>query len=913
VAKITAEQWREISPLLDQALALSEQERESWLQSVSASDPGSITLLRTLLEEHRALRAEQFLEFSPGPPNDGPILQGQNVGSYRLIAPIGTGGMGKVWLAERSDGRFERRVAVKFLQFSVATRAGAERFKREGRVLGSLSHPNIAELIDAGVMPDGQPYMVLEYVEGEPIDQYCDSHSLDVNARIRLFRDVLGALSHAHANLIVHRDIKPSNVLVSSEGRVKLLDFGIAKLLAQNAERDAALSLTIDGGAALTPYFAAPEQVTGGAITTATDVYAAGVLLYLLLTGQHPLGQGAHSTADLIKGIVDVEPSRPSDAIANADAERRTAADRKSTAAHLRRQLRGDLDTIAMRALKKSPAERYSSIAALSEDLQRYLNHEPISARPDTLAYRTTKFVRRNRVAVGLAAFAILALLGGMVGTLIQSRNARSERDLAYRQLKRAIALNDFNDFLLTDAAPAGKPFTVGELMDRAEISLAHEHRDTESRVELMSVIGIQYSLQEKNTKARKILEQAYQLSRGSSDPSVRSFAACSLASVLTRDDELRRAESLVEQGLNELPQSPQFAQDRVECLRRASEVAQESGNESKGVALLQEAEQIANQSPFTSGWGAFVTSLDLGEAYRMAGQNYKASRQFEKTNSLAMSQGREQSQTAAVLYNDWALALEKLGRPLEAERLFRRSIALRRSDQTDDTVPPVMLNNYAITLMSMGRLREAAAYSEECYNDASKERDQFAVYRSLYMRAMIYLNQRDFGRAQVMLDQLQPDLEAQFRPDDMWFGLLASAQSLLAAGQGDYPKALALGDHAVSIVEKTVNSGGGGSDALPAILLRRSIVKLGAGEPAKAADDASWALSLLQRAIPSGTYSSHVGEAYVQLGKCLAAEGKSAEARAAFSSGAGNFQKTLGPDHEFTRQAVHLATAAIR
>ncbi|MGA9885073.1 MAG: protein kinase [Candidatus Acidiferrales bacterium] len=500
MAKLSAHQWQEISPLLDQALSLSDDEREAWLQSLSASKPESIDLLRMLLEEHRALIGEHFLEFSPGPPGAVEFLQGQSVGPYTLISAVGSGGMGRVWLAERSDGRFERRVAVKFLQFSVATRAGAERFKREGRILGSLAHPNIAELIDAGVMPDGQPYMVLEYVEGEPIDQYCDAHALDLDARIRLFLDVLGALSHAHANLIVHRDLKPPNVLVSAEGQVKLLDFGIAKLLAHEADSSATL-LTIDGGAALTPYFAAPEQVTGGAITTATDIYAVGVLLYLLLTGQHPLGPPSRSTADLVKGIVEIEPPRPSDAISaarlGAETVHGAAAKRGCSLAQLRRRLRGDLDTVVMQALKKSPEERYRSVSALADDLRRYLNHEPVGARPDTVAYRGAKFVRRNRLAVALSAVAMIAMLVGLVGTLLQARTARMQRDAALRERDRADRIADFMTgiFRVSDPrASASQSVTARELLDNAAKDInANLTEEPTLRAQLLHVMGRAY------------------------------------------------------------------------------------------------------------------------------------------------------------------------------------------------------------------------------------------------------------------------------------------------------------------------------------------------------------------------------------------------------------------------------------
>ncbi len=257
--------------------------------------------------------------------------------------------------------------------------------------------------------PTGQPYIVLEHVEGEQIDRYCDGKALDVEARLRLFLDVAAAVAHAHANLIVHRDIKPSNVLVGRAGQVKLLDFGIAKLLEGDGSGGEATALTREGGRALTPEYAAPEQVMGGVVTTATDVHALGTLLYLLLAGRHPAESALSSPALLLKAIVETDPKRPSDASAESD-----AATRATTPDGLCRQLKGDLDTIVAKALKKNPAERYASVTALGDDVRRYLAHEPIGARPDTPGYRMAKFVRRNRTAVTLAGLAVLALVAGL-------------------------------------------------------------------------------------------------------------------------------------------------------------------------------------------------------------------------------------------------------------------------------------------------------------------------------------------------------------------------------------------------------------------------------------------------------------------------------------------------------------------
>src|ERR1700733_2371797 len=245
---LSPERWQIISPYLDQALAMTDDAQATWLSSLRQQHPELAAELATLLDEHRMLMQEGFLEKGPPGWSSAPGLAGQSIGPYTLISQIGQGGMGSVWLAHRSDGRFERRVAVKFVNLALAGKGGEERFKREGSILGRLAHEHIAELVDAGVAPSGQPYLVLDYVEGEHIDRYCDEKELDIEARIRLFLEVLVAVAHAHANLVVHRDLKPPNVLVNKDGQVKLLDFGIAKLLEREGPDGAATALTIEGG-----------------------------------------------------------------------------------------------------------------------------------------------------------------------------------------------------------------------------------------------------------------------------------------------------------------------------------------------------------------------------------------------------------------------------------------------------------------------------------------------------------------------------------------------------------------------------------------------------------------------------------------------------------------------------------------
>jgi eukaryotic-like serine/threonine-protein kinase len=407
------DRWAILSPQLDLALVLDDDERAIWLESLRETDPTLAAELNTLLEEHRALAGERFLEdIAPRPAPAS--LAGQRIGAYTLVSLIGQGGMGTVWLARRSDGRFEGQAAVKLLNANFIGRGTEERFRREGSILARLTHPHIARLLDAGVSPAGQPYLVLEYVEGEPMDRYSDQKTLDIAQRLRLFLNVLEAVAHAHANRVVHRDIKPSNVLVTADGRVKLLDFGIAKLLEMGEGE--ATALTRESGSALTPEYAAPEQVAGGTITTATDVYALGVLLYELLVGAHPfdpkrLREAGWAEIDRI--LREEEPVRPSTRISSLGADATTVADRRKTdPAALRRELTGELDWITLKALEKDQERRYGTADELAKDIERHLKDEPVSAGPPGAAYRLKKLIRRHRAAFAAAAAFLLAVAG---------------------------------------------------------------------------------------------------------------------------------------------------------------------------------------------------------------------------------------------------------------------------------------------------------------------------------------------------------------------------------------------------------------------------------------------------------------------------------------------------------------------
>jgi len=898
MAAFGSEQWRILSPYLDKALEIPPEERAAWLETLRNENPSLASDLQMLLEEHEALDSEFLKTGRAARPSPAP-LTGQTVGAYTLQSPIGQGGMGTVWLARRSDGRFEGRAAVKFLNLSLLGGAGEERFKREGSILARLAHPNIAHLIDAGVAASGQPYLILEYVEGRNIDAYCHEHRLEIEARLRLFLDVLAAVAHAHANLIVHRDIKPSNVLVASDGRVKLLDFGIAKLLEGETPETAAPALTRQGERALTLAYAAPEQVTGSAVTTGTDVYALGILLYLLLSGkQSPLSM-LHSPADLIKAIVDTQPLRPSDTLGPAN--------------RLRRILRGDLDTIVAKALKKNPQERYLSVTALADDLRRYLKNEPISARPDRIAYRARKFVRRNQTAVALASAALIATVAGVISTIIQARTARIERDFALWHWSRAESINDLNMFVLADAAPAGKPLTAKDLLARAEQLVGRQQDGDEvNRAELLTSIGAQYLGLGEYAKGRQTLEQAHALSRRLSAPSTRARASCELAKALANQGDLPGAESLIQEGLHELTEEAQFALDRALCLRSGGEVAVRAGRSLDAVARAKGAQLALSRSPVQPAGLALDNLSTLASILRNAGQVREASAAFEQASARLTALGRDNTQRAIVLFNNWGLALSVWGRPLDAERVLRRTIELSQANQAETTVAANPLLNYARVLKELGKLDQAADYTERAYQSARAAGNKTMALNALFMRAALYRSQGQLERAVQLLTEVETGLLASLPAGHIAFPSLGMQRALIAQAQGEREKALDLANQAVAAVEASLKTGREGEDYLRNFLLWRSPIQLESGHADEAVADARRVLKMFLDTTEPGTFTVNLGRAQFVLGRALQGQGKREEARSAFRSAAEHLQSALGPDHDETRAARQLAQSEV-
>ncbi len=648
---VDPDRWRELSPYLDEALDVPPEARASWLASLSARDAALAADLHALLDEQAAADEHKFLAGAVTTPlhsGRSSSLVGQIVGAYRLVSLIGQGGMGTVWLAERCDGRFEGKAAVKLLNIALMGRAVEGRFRREGHILARVTHPHIAHLTDAGVTETGQPYLVLEHVEGQHIDRYCAEHALPLRDRIRLFLQVLDAVSHAHANLIVHRDIKPPNVLVGGDGQVKLLDFGIAKLLEDESGEAAGTSaLTREAGAALTPEFAAPEQLLHGQVTTATDVYALGVVLHVLLSGQHPAADAIGSPAALIRAIVDDEPRRMSDVVAMSSGDHAARALHAeqcgTTPGRLRRTLRGDLDTIVAKALKKSPAERYTSVTALADDLRRYLRGEPIGARPDTLRYRAAKFVRRHARGIGAAA-AMVLLLAAVVG--FYTLRIAAERDRAQREAARATKVSEVLTGLLTSADPISnratrEGLTVRGLLDggvaQAEQALADEPA---AAAEIFAVLGRLYRQFGVYDKAQRLLELA--LTNGE-----KAFGP----------EHLNQARVLTELGA----------------------VLTDRGDYAAAERSLQRALDIRRNLLGTDHADVAVTMVELGRFYQDRGLNERAEPLKREALEIRRRVLGEGDRETAVSLSDLASELRLRGDLDGAESLLRQGLDINR------------------------------------------------------------------------------------------------------------------------------------------------------------------------------------------------------------------------------------------
>jgi serine/threonine protein kinase len=510
--KIDREQWARLSALLDDALDLDVSQRDTWLNSLSGADAAHTPRLRVLLAQRAQLETDDFLkapdfaaafraESARRETGAVDLQAGALLGGYRLLRELGRGGMGSVWLGERIDGRLRRQVALKFPYSGPHQRQLAERMARERDILARLEHPNIARLYDADVTANGQPFLVLEYVDGIAIDAYCDHHLMTLRERCVLFLQVLSALQYAHSHLIIHRDLKPSNILVTRERIVRLLDFGIAKLISE--EEAAQTALTQFGGRALTPDYASPEQIGGQSITTASDVYALGVVLYELLAGARPYRLRRENRASLEDAIAEANVIAPSRApFSSIIAEQRSMSVRK-----LSHTLRGDLDAIIQKALQKNPAHRYASVDALAQDLKHWLDGEVIEAKPPSPWDGMRKLINRNRLLFGAVTAVFVSLIAGAALAIWQARSATAQAQRL--EATKAFLLDIFNSNSTDQPDPLkAQQTTARELLDRAAQRVtAPDLKSSDAAEEVLGILGSLYQdlgLDDKSAELRK-------------------------------------------------------------------------------------------------------------------------------------------------------------------------------------------------------------------------------------------------------------------------------------------------------------------------------------------------------------------------------------------------------------------------
>ncbi len=729
--------WTTVSRLLDDALDLPASARPAWIDTLGPEYEALKPQLRALLAPADGLDRERFLATLPKfdaaadeGPDDATSRVGALVGPYRLLQPIASGGQGSVWRAERADGLLTRPVAVK-LPHGLAFRPGlAERMARERGILATLTHPHIARLYDAGVTADGEPFLALEYVEGTAIDQHVAARGLGVPARVRLFLQVVRAVAFAHGRLVIHRDLKPSNVLVTPEGDVRLLDFGIAKLLDDAADS----TLTVESGRAMTLAYASPEQIAQQPLGVASDVYSLGVLLFELLTGARPYVPARESAAALEDAILTQEPRRASQAAA-------TAAVRKA--------LRGDLDTILAKALRKAPLERYASAEAFGDDLVRWLDGLPVAARPASRTYRLRRFAGRHRVGVAATMASLVAVLTGAGVAVWQAQVARAEQ-------RRAEEVKTFIASIFASADPyagGGRGTTAIDLLKRSRARLdSVATTDTRSRVELLAIIGQSLLMLQDIDDAEAAVLQAVDEGRRLLGPEHPLTLDARLLSL-----DVHRFRGRTDRMREELD-------DLIPIFRRRRPPA----DKELVTALEYRAHMALDDGQYAVAEAASEEALRLGEA--------TLGTAHPKTVQLAMVFAQTLQYGAP--------------RPEAALAAAERAMTLVSTVHRDSTYPAVvdMRHIYARALGGAGQFARGIAELEHAIRDASATVGA-GGRKVAFMRSNLARIQRRAGRLADALANHRASsavLVTQFAPDSWSYlgGVVAEGQTLLAARQ---------------------------------------------------------------------------------------------------------------------------------
>jgi len=896
MSSIDKARWLQLSPLLDELLDADAAARAERLREIAAEDSLLAAELTELLADHASIERERFLEQHVAQPLLSAGLAGQVIDRYTLDRQIGEGGMGSVWLAHRSDGRFEGHVAIKFLSLPSMGAAGVHRFEREGHVLARLTHPNIARLVDAGVTAAGQPYLVLEYVEGEPIDRWCAQRGLDLKHRIELFLQVLAAVSHAHGKLILHRDLKPSNILVTPEGQVKLLDFGIAKLLEEAGSPAQATEMTQLAGRAFTLDYAAPEQIQGGDMTTATDVYSLGVLLYVVLTDQHPTAGDSITPADRMRAVLDTEPKRPSAAVANT-------SERTSWigAAERARALRGDLDNIVTKALKKAPIERYATVDAFAQDLRRYLHDEPVSARADSLAYRTRKFVVRNALPVAAAAIVFVAVVLAAAVSLWQAREATRQRDRALALSARNAAVVDFVSSMLTEVAPDDRAVRVSELLDRSQQLLLTAESDPEHQAAILDLLAEYYLSSGNPARAQPLLDRAIELTAASSDAALKATLICNRAHVLQLSNQPEPASQELERGIA-LSRVDALAAAR--CLQKRAFLAQSSNDPPAALRYALEAQaQLRNATVRRPDLEASLLT-DLAYAHYLSGHTADADRYYAEALDRYVKLGRGSTPATFTLRNNWGIASYAAGDNRRALENYDDALRIAKQRNPEADPPVYLLANRALALASLARYEEALDAFDVALAASERANNVASVLHTLVNRAGTHLLMGNVERAARELAQIEERYGTVLPPDSVPAITILYLQGRIALARLQWDRAVAELTRTIAFFEERGMAVAPVTRALNA----RAEAYLRQGNLQAARADAQRALEISRKLQDAKPYSSLTGYALLQLAEVESvAQGQDA-ARKTAGEALRHLSETLGAGHHDALRAKALA-----
>ncbi len=759
-----AERWRQIEALFHDALERPAAERPAFVDAATDDEDVRREVIALLAAEagadeliDGALASALELATEESAP--------ESIGPYRVLERLGEGGLATVYLAERSDRQYRMRVAIKVVKRGMDTAEILRRLRLERQILAGLDHPNVARLLDGGSTEDGRPYVVMEAIDGSPIDEHCDSRRLGIRARLEIFRKVCSAVHAAHRSLVIHRDLKPSNILVTDGGEPKLLDFGIAKLLGPQAV-DQTVARTLTGMRWLTPEYASPEQVRGEPLTTAADVYALGVLLYELLCGRRPFRFESRSPGEIERLVCEREPPRPSARLATAvDGEASAAelaAARGETTERLRRRLTGDLDTIVRVAMRKEPGRRYASAQALEDDIRRYLESRPLTARPDTATYRIKKFVRRNRVAVIAASLVAASLIAGIVGTTRALWIADAQRQRAEQHLEELEEVVRFNVGMFRVADPGearGNSVTVREVLDRAAARVSQELGGRPAvAARLLSTLGLVHQALGLYGRAGELLEQALERRREAFGDGSPEFARGVYELAVIRHDQRRLDEALelFDRAMNHHRRLYGDRHPEIAAILNSqahTHVARGEWTEAEAGhrrALDLRLEMFGNGEIETA-----ESRNDLGEVLFYQERYAEAEPLFESALEVRRRvHGSDHPEVAETLHNLAATAAEQ-GRHEEAEILYLEVLELRRklfAGPHRDLART--LHNVAMSIHSDERLREAEAYLREALEVARAipDSDPLEVGRALRTLARNLENQKRSGDAEPLV-----------------------------------------------------------------------------------------------------------------------------------------------------------------